>query len=257
MTIEKLNENQIRCTLTSADLSSRKINLAELAYGSEKAKNLFYDMMKQARHEVGFEVNGTPLMIEAIPSMDSLTLIITKVNDPEELDTRFSSFSSSGNSQNAELHFSGADGILNLLKKIKEATAGISSGKGDKGSAAQRIPADTGSAGTVSSKKTGQDEALTQLVEAFRFTSLDDAILAAKAAGTESCCRNSLYKFDASTYLLILHGTQEDPEGFNRICNILSEYGFSEHCSEASENYLREHGCLMIAADAIQRLAAL
>ena len=32
-----------------------------------------------------------PLMIEAIPSSsDSIVLIITKVEDPEELDTRFS-----------------------------------------------------------------------------------------------------------------------------------------------------------------------
>ncbi len=31
-----------------------------------------------------------PLMIEAIPiSMDSIVLIITKVEDPDELDTRF------------------------------------------------------------------------------------------------------------------------------------------------------------------------
>jgi alpha-beta hydrolase superfamily lysophospholipase len=45
MKIEKINDNQIRCTLTMADLASRKINLGELAYGSEKARNLFRDMM--------------------------------------------------------------------------------------------------------------------------------------------------------------------------------------------------------------------
>lgn len=35
-----------------------------------------------------------PLMIEAIPvSADCIVLIVTKVDDPEELDTRFSKFS--------------------------------------------------------------------------------------------------------------------------------------------------------------------
>ena len=255
MKIERINENQIRCILTNADLSNRKIDLAELAYGSEKAKNLFYDMMKQAKHEVGFEVNGTPIMIEAIPSLDSLTLIITKVTDPEELDTRFSSFSSSGNAQSTELHYSGADGILNLLKKIKEATSGISAGK--ENAPAGKLSAAAGTAGTVSSKNAGEDENLTHLVEAFRFTSLDDVILAAKAAGAEATCINSLYKFDTNTYLLILHSNDEEPESFNRVCNILSEYSFSDHCTEASEGYLREHDCLMIANDAIRRLAAL
>ena len=36
MKIEKVNENQIRCTLTKQDLADRQINLRELAYGSEE-----------------------------------------------------------------------------------------------------------------------------------------------------------------------------------------------------------------------------
>jgi len=90
MKIEKINDNQIRCTLTRADLADRQLKLSELAYGSEKAKSLFHDMMQQAAHECGFEAEDIPLMIEAIPaSADSIVLIITKVEDPEELDTRF------------------------------------------------------------------------------------------------------------------------------------------------------------------------
>lgn len=44
MKIEKVNENQIRCTLTREDLAERQIKLSELAYGTEKAKMLFRDM---------------------------------------------------------------------------------------------------------------------------------------------------------------------------------------------------------------------
>ena len=43
MKIEKVNENQIRCTLTKADLADRQLKLSELAYGTEKAKDLFRD----------------------------------------------------------------------------------------------------------------------------------------------------------------------------------------------------------------------
>ena len=39
MKIEKLNENQIRCTLTHADLAARHLKLSELAYGTEKARS--------------------------------------------------------------------------------------------------------------------------------------------------------------------------------------------------------------------------
>ena len=89
MKIEKINDNQIRCTLTREDLENHQIRISELAYGTEKAKKLFRDMMQQAAFEFGFEAEDIPLMIEAIPSADSIVLIITKVEDPEELDTRF------------------------------------------------------------------------------------------------------------------------------------------------------------------------
>lgn len=90
MKIERVNENQIRCTLNKDDLASRQLKISELAYGSDKAKELFRDMMQQASYEVGFEAEDIPLMIEAIPiSADCIVLIVTKVENPEELDTRF------------------------------------------------------------------------------------------------------------------------------------------------------------------------
>ena len=95
MKLEKLNDNQIRCTLSKSDLDKRKLRLSELAYGSAKARALFRDMIQQASIELGFEAENIPLMIEAIPiSNDCLVLVMTKVEDPDELDTRFSRFSS-------------------------------------------------------------------------------------------------------------------------------------------------------------------
>ena len=109
MKIEKINENQIRCTLTREDLELHQIRLSELAYGSEKAKKLFRDMMEQAQLEFGFEADNIPLMIEAIPvTTDSIILIITKVEDPEELDTRFSKFTpfkDQGHHQTTDFHY--------------------------------------------------------------------------------------------------------------------------------------------------------
>ena len=135
MKIEKLNENQIRCTLTHADLAARHLKLSELAYGTEKAKSLFRDMMQQASFDFGFEAENIPLMIEAIPaSSDSIVLIITKVEDPEELDTRFSRFTPAGDTDavNSEAleKLQGADEFFNLLNKVKEAAAEVRSACG-------------------------------------------------------------------------------------------------------------------------------
>ena len=114
MKIEKINDNQIRCTLTRDDLAQRQLKLSELAYGSEKAKSLFREMMQQAASEFGFESDNLPLMIEAIPTAgDSIVLNITKVDDPDELDTRFSRFTPTPADEAADKHKS----VLEHLKK--------------------------------------------------------------------------------------------------------------------------------------------
>lgn len=145
MKIEKLSDNQIRCTLTRADLDIRELKLSEIAYGTEKAKSLFQDMMKQAATEFGFDAENIPLMIEAIPSpAGSIVLIITKVEDPDELDTRFSKLSSfedtikKNNIDMAKLDgveentftvrtfsFSNIDGVIHAANLLRNAYKGV------------------------------------------------------------------------------------------------------------------------------------
>ena len=83
MKIERVNENQIRCTLNQADLASRQLKISELAYGSEKAKELFRDMMQQASYEFGFEAEDIPLMIEAIPVSANTSAIVPSHLSPQ------------------------------------------------------------------------------------------------------------------------------------------------------------------------------
>ena len=249
MKIEKINDSQIRCTLTSADLASREIKLSELAYGTEKAKSLFQDMMRQAHYECGFESDNSPLMIEAIPvAPDSIVLIITKVEDPEELDTRFSKFSSSGEESEASgiPQFTGADNILELFQKIyeaKKAQAASQKKTAKKAPAGQKSAADA-------------ESAPVNLVQSFRFQSLDDAILAAHGLNHFYSGKNSLDKNETlGTYQLVLHQSGCSPENFNKVCNILSEYGTGETFSASGEAYLLEHGSAILKDAAIQKLA--
>ena len=151
MKIEKISDNQIRCTLTRADLADRQLQLSELAYGTEKQKSLFRDMMQQAAFEFGFEAEDIPLMIEAIPSADSIVLIITKVEDPEELDTRFSKFAPSSiadaRKKNTPGKLEGAEGLLDLLGKVQESF---------EAQAAKSAPDTTSASGDDTEKKIGR-----------------------------------------------------------------------------------------------------
>ena len=170
MKIEKINDNQIRCTLTREDLENHQIRISELAYGTEKAKKLFRDMMQQAQIQFGFEADNIPLMIEAIPvSTESIILIITKVEDPEELDTRFSKFAPfRGNDKTDTLQLDGADNIIDIFQKLYEAK--MKSTQTKDGKSAQNTGA-----------KENDDTQVpdVNLIRLYEFDTLDDVIAAA------------------------------------------------------------------------------
>jgi adapter protein MecA 1/2 len=240
MKIEKLNDNQIRCTLTQADLAARQLKLSELAYGTEKARPLFRDMMQQASFDFGFEADDIPLMIEAIPaSSDSIVLIITKVEDPEELDTRFSKFTPYGTPEATALDIlnklEGAESFMDLFNKIKEVTSAPSVSKP-----------------TIEAPK--EDISL----RLFSFNSIDGVIQAARLLSPTYEGGNTLYlDDDAELYVLAITGSNQQTEDFNKICNMLSEYGTIERASSVTLAYLEEHCKVIVASDAIQKLGRL
>ncbi len=243
MKIEKLNDNQIRCTLTRADLADRELKLSELAYGSEKAKSLFHDMMQQAASEFGFEAEDAPLMIEAIPtSSDSVVLIITKVNDPDELDARFSKFapSLSGNAnnkmQNVLDKLEGAEQFLDLLDKVKEAVSKQPEPEKDEKKAAVRKPE----------------------IRLFVFDSLDSVIHASHLLDGMYSGSNTLYKDPKDdVYILVLTQSAHTLNDYNRICNMLTEYASLEKADGAALAYLEEHCELIISKEAVQKLMSI
>ena len=241
MKIEKINDNQIRCTLNRQDLEDHQIRLSELAYGTDKAKELFRDMIQQARIQVGFEVDNIPLMIEAIPlSTESIILIITKVEDPEELDTRFSKFAPFKGSQTPDIfQLDGADNILDLFQKIQEARKLLTEKKSD--------PRDT------QSDTEAQDKEI-DLIRLFVFKTLDDVIRASHSLPGDTAGQNTLYR-DArtGTYHLVLHQDGASPQDFNKICNLLQEYGEGSPFTSAGEAFLKEHGDL-VSVDALSLL---
>ncbi len=251
MKIEKINDKQIRCTLNGDDLASRQIKLSELAYGTEKAKALFQDMMQQAKKEFGFDPANSPIMVEAVPTApDSITLIISKVDDPEELDTRFSRFSeavSDDREASAEKHFAGADDILDLFKKIYEAGEEERSSKEGK-----NIPSDNTAAGN---KVPAAEPADLNLLQLFHFSTLDGVIEAARGLNHYFTEQNSLYK-DSLTgdYLLVLHQNSCSPEDFNRVCNMLSEFSQACRFFPAGAAFLNEHMECIIRDNALQTL---
>lgn len=283
MKIERLNENQIRCTLNKSDLASRQLKINELAYGSDKAKELFRDMMQQASYELGFEAEDTPLMIEAIPvSSECIVLIVTKVDNPEELDTRFSRFSPSdsdddnfdfddietieGNdysdfslpTANEELDECAAtdeeglpeDELMNIFNRVKEYFNKDSDNK-----SSQSSPSQPSGKGTTDRPEHRESANISRV---FSFSSLDDITNAACIIDTFYKDSNSVYKNPSDRrYYLCISKTKCNSKDFNKVCNILSEYGQKESGFDNHIGFFAEHCECIIAEHALHILRRL
>lgn len=275
MRIEKVNENQIRCTLTKEDLANRKLKLSELAYGSEKAKNLFRDMMQQASFEFGFEAEDIPLMIEAIPvSSECIVLIITKVDDPEELDTRFAKFAPSVQQNTSSTPISdlidnlqeGADDVLDLFKKLKDTYSATQSAAGQSLSSSEDLSEMSDEDARAAAKNSFKNSLKKRLSDAeenmafvriYAFDSMDEIIMLSQITKSFYNGNNSLFKDINGDYILSVSKSDHTPADFNRVCNILSEYGTCIKSANASEAYLEEHHQPIIRHVALQTLAEL
>ena len=243
MKIEKMNDHQIRCTLTKDDLAKRQLKISELAYGTEKAKSLFKDMMEQASFEFGFEAEDIPLMIEAIPvDADCLVLVVTKMEDSEELDSRFSNFTPFAEKENISEKMpipALADEILNYFSQFKD----LLNKKADELS---------------KTKEQASEPKIDSLVKVYSFASLPAlsrfaAVVASRYHGTAQ-----LYKNPSDEHFYLLLGMSgHTAEDFNKICNIASEYGSSVSASNASLLYYKEHFLPVADNDILGTLAKL
>ena len=248
MKIEKLNDNQIRCILDKEDLEQRELRLSELAYGSPKAKALFRDMMEKAAADCGFEVDNIPLMIEAIPvSLDCLILVVTKVEDPDMLDTRFSRFSSMANEEDMEdleedevLEIvdspeEGEDGHVDVLETFNKA---IAAAKQD-----------------YLKKQTKTEATRPMADQVYAFVSLDEVLRLSGYLTPFYRGDSILYKDPVQgVYYLALLRKGTDQKLYDRACTICADHGECIDTSYASLSYFKEHFKLILESDALETL---
>ncbi len=242
MKLERISETQIRCTLTSFDLKIRNLNLGELTYGSEKARSLFSEMMQKAEKELGFDADGIPIMIEAIPLADqSIVLVITKVEDPEEIDTRFSRFSPTPQEGMTAANF-----LAGLLEGAQEL---LDRHMQQQNQNAQQQVQQTQQQTPQLPVQQGRDRT-------FLFRDLDTAIEAAGALHGTFEGKSSLYKDpESGSFYLLVEDDGKDELVFASTCNVLAEYGEPSVRNYSGKSYLNEHYERIIRNSALENLA--
>lgn len=296
MKIERISENQIKCTLNKSDLASRQLMLTEFAYGTEKAKAFFRDMMEQASDELGFEAEDIPLMIEAVPvNPDCIVLIITKVEDPEELDTRFSRFAPvevdmnpetdedseydldedeeeeeeessnditevkveiDGNNQQDLAKLFGEKSPI--LDAVKDAVSDISKKVTDAMGDFVPLPQTVEKVGDSKDEKTTKEKKV-ERPRILAFSNLEDACGACRIImDGKYDGNNTLYKDEITgKYYLVLFAGEMERQAFRQLLAIALEYGEEVRFTYAIQAYYEEHYKLVVKNQAVKTLAAI
>ena len=287
MKLEKLSDTQIRCTLSKEDLSQRQLHLSELAYGSEKAKELFRDMMQQASIELGFEADNIPLMIEAIPiSNDCLVLVVTKVEDPDELDTRFSRFSKINVDDSFDEDFSDIDDAdfeemdflddeddidmddeplpfgpssdFDNADSVASASSKERSAIDDALDLIAPFTQAIAQAKKEAMRKKKENRSSVQDCQYYSFQNFSQAAQLGAFLAPFFEGESSLYKDSFSNnYYMILRKTQSENDTFHRACNIAADFGVRISASYATPAYFREHFETILEENAVEMLGEL
>ena len=224
MKLERLNDNQIRCTLTAGDLEKRKLSIGELAYCTEEANRLFHELMDQACDELNFDPDGHPVIVEAIPvSCDCLMLLITRVDEPEEIDSRFARFTqSSEDSSGTGLPFSSS-----LQEKESDPFLG------------QQIP-------DPFSEETP--------LKVFSFRTIDAVCALCASLPSGLRLESSLYKNpNSGQFLLLLKAAGNLPD-YQSACAMACEHGTLQKTGFNPLPYFREHYTAVIPNGAVEAL---
>ena len=104
-------------------------------------------------------------------------------------------------------------------------------------------------------KKNAVKEKQPNIKKIFSFEDLDTIIDVSKILSDLYSGVNSLYKSPADdTYYLVVNKSNVSAPNFNKVCNILSEYGNAVKGSDANEAFFKEHYKKIIAKKALQKL---
>ncbi len=245
MKIEKINDNQIRCILSKSELEKRNLKINDISYGTPNVKKLFKDMMQLAFIQCGFEANNIPLAIEVIPFKDYASITVTKVEDPDELDSRYSRFASDVDSQN---------GLLAGLDKLFRSLSGQLSSDDDEDEILSLSDSQNPPLPDLSPDGLGTPCA----DHFFYFDELNDLLLLSRSVKEDLEVPNALYKGRTESgkrcYLLKVSKGELSDDAFNILLGFITEFGSPCSNLDTFSYYVTEHYEPMIEHDALKSL---
>ena len=125
MRIEKLNNDKIKVTLTTSDLINLNIDVKQLAPDSKELHTFLFHIMETIREETGFNPYSGQVVVEATPSRDGISILVSRLKTNSNRITRqqfnIASSVKAKMKKNAKIkifYFDSFDDLCSALKEI-------------------------------------------------------------------------------------------------------------------------------------------
>ena len=244
MTIKRVNDNTISCTISPEDLRANGIELDDLFDRKKEAVDFIRQTVAQVAISENFDLRGdlTTMRISVLPDR-SLNLLITREDTKEGaarevrrtarsiFDSIASRAAENAGDQDNEQEGSASESLMkSLLAGISES----SEEKSEDGQEKKQLPM----AGDTFM---------------FSFFSVRDAMDCCRVFADAGPVESSLYYLrEDDTYFLIVHRTEDTPAGFEKCVLSANEFGELVTSEEQYIAFVTEHGDCVAKDHAIE-----
>ncbi|MCR5213113.1 MAG: adaptor protein MecA [Eubacterium sp.] len=242
MKIEKLSENQIRFTLWSSDLQDEDMQLSDFATEkSEKVERMIRHMMDRAREELGFEVDGASIMVEAIQvNQDCAVFLVTKVDGDTKVDPKYEYIRKLQEAIRNNADF--------LKDKYEDVVIDRTVENQDNKEIKDKNEEERQNNQAHSSDKRTPSYAVVT------FEDLEDVIKVSKMSTIYYDSDNSLYKAPEGIYYLIVTRNRNNVGEFRTLLKCLREFGEFYPVNYGTRFFIDEHYKCILRDNALQTL---
>ena len=287
MEMARVSDTQIRFILDKDDLEKKDMDFKDLAFSSDKANKLFKELLSIAQVSLGFELNGDPIVVEAVPLGDGRVMLM--VNKVDKEDTRHDRLARLANLEDLDMsmfeHVELTDERYGS-EDSDDSDELFFEGEQEDDSDEEDDSREDGAALTAARPKTPEeingavenllkgimknsertsaghlrnDPTVKKRNEAvFYFENISNVIAASHLVRGMYHSTNSLYKNEREGRLYLhLQCDRDKEEQFKKACAALCEFGDPCRSTYATKHYLDEHFKLIRKDNALQTLSTL
>ena len=263
MNISRMDDDSIRCILTSEDLEENGLNLEDFFRNSDHAKEFLQTIVERAREEVGYEFGRGALAMQVVP-LPQNGLLITFSEKADSFLKGLSEhlkdiFQLGGNSEIADFvdqeptqQDSDRNKVIeNFLKNIIESRVEAMRSKETAISKQQEQR-------KIAEKSSNKNGAGISSFLLYQFDSLDIMEQFCRYAEPGRYLKSMVYYLPETTkwYLAIWRGRMAE-KSYRRFCTQALEYGRLISDQNNRMIYLKEHGTCILEKDAVNHLKSL